>query len=229
MTRNPTDDRHRARYGDAVIDLDRVGGFALAAFIIIVVPGPSVLFVVSRGIALGRRAALATVLGNTLGAGVAAFLVSAGLGPIIAGSAAVFTVLKFVGAAYLIYLGIQAFRHRRSLSAALSDQVAEKSTRTIVREGFVVGITNPKIFVFFAAVLPQFVDRSGSPAPVQMLILASVFLAIGMLSDGAWGVLAGTVRQWVVRSPKRLETVGGIGGLAIVGLGVNLALTGRRN
>jgi threonine/homoserine/homoserine lactone efflux protein len=207
--------------------LDAIVKFAIAAWAIIIIPGPSVLFVISRGVALGRKAALATVAGNAAGAAIQAVLVSVGLGSIVARSTAVFNAVKFIGAFYLVWLGIKAFRARKSLTMPSADDGIDRSTRRIVREGFTVGISNPKTSVFFAAVLPQFVAQGGSNKPGQMLVLSAVFIAIALLSDGAYGLLAGTARSWFQRSPRRLETVAGIGGLAIVGLGVNLALSRR--
>jgi threonine/homoserine/homoserine lactone efflux protein len=217
------------RYCGDVIDIDRVAAFAVAAFIIIVVPGPSVMFVVSRGVALGRKAALATVVGNSLGAFSQGVLVVFGLGAIVTRSVAVYNVVKFVGALYLIWLGFRAFRHRRELSTELDAAAEPKSARRIVREGFVVGVTNPKVVVFFSAVLPQFVDRSRGAVTVQMLILLAVFAAITIVSDGTWGLIAGSVRSWFRRSPKRLEQMVGLGGLSIMGLGVRLAISRRHD
>jgi threonine/homoserine/homoserine lactone efflux protein len=204
-------------------------GFAVAALVIIAVPGPSVLFVVSRGVTLGRRAALATVVGNTLGELLLACLVAFGVGGIIATSDTVFTVVKIVGACYLVWLGWRHWRRRAELGASLRGVVARKSVPRIVREGFIVGFTNPKTAVFFAAVLPQFVDHRHGAAPLQMVVLAFVFAAIAVISDGTWGLAAGSVRAWLTRRPERLEVVGGVGGLAIMALGVRLALTGRRD
>jgi threonine/homoserine/homoserine lactone efflux protein len=201
--------------------------FMGAAFVIIVVPGPSVLFVISRGVALGRRAALATVLGNALGALVMAILVSFGLGAVITKSIVVFNIVKWVGAGYLVFLGVKAFRNRKELSAMLDVDALVGSDWKIVREGFVVGITNPKVLIFFGAVLPQFVHRDRGSVPLQMIVLALIFNAIALISDGAWGLLAGSVRSWFSGSPTRLEVIGGVGGLAIAGLGIRLALTGR--
>jgi threonine/homoserine/homoserine lactone efflux protein len=201
--------------------------FMGAAFVIIVVPGPSVLFVISRGVALGRRAALATVLGNALGALVMAILVSFGLGAVITKSIVVFNIVKWVGAGYLVFLGVKAFRNRKELSAMLDVDALAGSDWKIVREGFVVGITNPKVLIFFGAVLPQFVHRDRGSVPLQMIVLALIFNAIALISDGAWGLLAGSVRSWFSGSPTRLEVIGGVGGLAIAGLGIRLALTGR--
>jgi threonine/homoserine/homoserine lactone efflux protein len=212
-----------------VIDMDRVAAFAVAAFIIIVVPGPSVMFVVSRGVALGRRAALATVVGNSLGAFSQGLLVVFGLGRLVAKSVAAYTIVKLVGALYLVWLGFQAFRHRRELSIELDAATEPKSARRIVREGFVVGVTNPKVVVFFSAVLPQFVNRSRGGVTGQMLVLLLVFAAITIVSDGTWGLIAGSVRSWFRRSPKRLEQMVGLGGLSIMGLGVRLAISRRHD
>jgi threonine/homoserine/homoserine lactone efflux protein len=206
-----------------VIDAHRLLAFAAAAFALIVVPGPSVLFTISRGVSLGRKAAVVTVLGNSTGVLVQVALLAAGLGSIVARSIAVFNVVKFAGAAYLVHLGVQAFRHRRSLADALGSDTAPRPLGTILREGFVVGISNPKAMVFFAAVLPQFVDPTAGSVALQMILLGLVFVAIATVSDSAWGIAAGTARDWLGQSPRRLATVGGTGGLVIVGLGLRLA------
>lgn len=204
--------------------------FALASFVIIVVPGPSVLFVISRGVALGRRAALATVAGNTAGALLLAWLVAAGLGGIVATSIVAFTAVKLVGAAYLVYLGVQMWRHRRALPASLTGDVAPAPVARILRQGFVVGVTNPKVVVFFAAVLPQFVERDGgSPVWLQMGVLGLVFALVALGSDSAWALAAGTARTWFTRRPERLAHVGGVGGVVVMALGLRLAVTGRHD
>jgi threonine/homoserine/homoserine lactone efflux protein len=212
-----------------VVSTGQLLAFAVAAFVLIAIPGPSVLFIISRGVALGRRAALATVVGNAAGVYVQVAAVALGIGVIVERSAAVFTAVKLVGAAYLVFLGLRMFRERKSLAAVLDATVLPKSTRRILREGFIVGITNPKAIVFFAAVLPQFADPSRGYVPLQLLTLGLVFVAIALVSDGVWGVAAGTARAWLRSSPRRLQAVGGAGGLIIVGLGISLALTGRKD
>lgn len=204
-------------------------GFALASFLIIVVPGPSVLFVISRGVALGRRAALATVVGNTAGALLLAWLVAAGLGGVIAASIVAFTIVKVVGAVYLVYLGVQMWRRRRALPAVLTGAPEAAPARRILREGFVVGVTNPKVVVFFAAVLPQFVDRDGGPIWLQMALLGLVFALVALVSDSGWALLAGTARSWFARRPAALAHVGGLGAIVVMALGVRLALSGRHD
>jgi len=199
------------------------------SFLLIVIPGPSVLFVIGRALAQGRRAALTTVAGNTIGAYLLVIAVALGLGSIVERSALVFTMLKFLGGGYLVYLGIKAVRQRRALQNSFtSDGPAYGGMRTLW-EGFVVGVANPKTIVFFAAVLPQFVDRSQGHVALQMLLLGLVFNIIAVASDSVWGLGAATARTWFARSPKRLALVGGLGGFSMIGLGVTVAATGQNN
>jgi threonine/homoserine/homoserine lactone efflux protein len=211
-----------------MVDPSALAAFVLASFILVVVPGPSVLFVISRGVALGRKAAVLTVLGNEIGLFLQVLLVAAGVGSLVERSVVAYEVLRIAGAAYIVYLGVEAIRHRRSLSTVL-DVTATRSSRHIVREGFIVGITNPKAIVFFTAVLPQFVDPHGAAVPLQMVLLGLISVTVAFFSDSAWGVLAGTARAWLSGAPHRLERLGGAGGLMMIGLGTRLAVTGRRD
>jgi threonine/homoserine/homoserine lactone efflux protein len=172
---------------------------------------------------------VATVFGNAAGAYSQVLVVALGLGALIERSAALFTVVKLVGAAYIVFLGVQAIRHRRRLASVLDAATAPRGTRRILREGFVVGATNPKAAVFMAAVLPQFTDPARGHVPLQLLVLGLVFVAIALISDSIWGLAAGYARTWLGRSPQRLEALGGIGGVVMIGLGVRLALVGRRD
>ncbi len=211
-----------------MIPASNLAAFALAALVLIAVPGPSVLFVISRGVVLGRRAALATVLGNCAGVYVQVAAVALGIGVLVERSAAVYTTVELLGAGYLVWLGIRTFRRRRSLAVALGQPVAAKSGRRILREGFVVGVTNPKAAVFFAAILPQFTDPAAGHVPLQMLALGLVFVAIAIVCDGMWALVAGSAGRRLASSPRRLEAIGGAGGVVLVGLGVGLAVTGRK-
>ncbi len=203
--------------------------FLLTVYVLILIPGPSVLFVVSRGVALGRRAALVTVLGNATGFALQLTLVAIGIGSIVARSEAVFTILKLAGAAYLIYLGIRNIRDRKALANFFgTTDVAPKSLRRIMREGFLVGATNPKGVIIFTAVLPQFIDRSAGHVTLQLLTLGAICIVIALLSDGAWAIASGTARQWLGGSERRLEVLSATGGAMLVGLGVALAVTGRK-
>ena len=203
--------------------------FALLSFALIVIPGPNVLFVISRSLQLGRTAGVATALGGQVGVYAQVAAVAFGIGALVERSVAVFTVIKLAGAGYLVYLGVQAVWHRRSLAEALGVAAAKKSGLRILRDGFLVGITNPKAIVFFAAVLPQFVDRGAGQVPLQMLLLGAVFISIAVVSDGTWALVAGTARAWLARSPRRLELIGGTGGLMMIGIGASLAITGRKD
>ena len=203
--------------------------FTITAFVLIAVPGPSVLFVVSRAIALGRVVGVATVAGNTLGAFVQVVAVAFGIGPLVERSVALFTVMKLAGAGYLMFLGVQAVRHRHSLAEALGARVEHKTAARIVLDGFLVGVTNPKVIVFFVAMLPQFVDRQAGHVPRQIIVLGAIFAAIALISDSTWALAAGTVRAWLANSPRRLALIGGTGGLMMIGIGASLAITGRRD
>ena len=206
---------------------DHLVAFIVIAFVLIAVPGPSVLFVVTRSLTLGRGAGVATAIGNAAGVYVQAIAVALGLGALVQGSITTFTVIKLCGAAYLVFLGIQAVRHRHSLMAALALPVAPKLVRRVVADGFLVGVFNPKVIVFFMAVLPQFVDRTSGSATSQLLVLGAIFCAIAVVCDSVWALLAGTARAWLVSSPRRLAAIGGSGGLVMIGLGAGLAVSGR--
>ncbi|MDI2132181.1 LysE family translocator [Yinghuangia seranimata] len=211
-----------------MISAGQLAAFAAASFVLIIIPGPSVLFVVGRALAHGRRTALMTVVGGTLGAYTLVVAVALGLGSVVERSATVFWTLKLVGAAYLMYLGFKAWRSRGALREAFSTggSVGHGALRT-AWEGYTVGVTNPKTIVFFAAVLPQFVDRGQGHVAVQMLLLGLIFCAIGIVSDMVWGLAAAGARDWFANSPRRTSMVGGAGGLSMIALGVTIAVTGR--
>jgi threonine/homoserine/homoserine lactone efflux protein len=226
---------------------DRILVFAAVSALLIVVPGPSVLFVVGRALAHGRRTALASVAGNAAGALLLVAAVAAGVGGLVERSVAVYTAVKLAGAVYLTWLGVRAIRHRGSLRAALatpatapasasasaSDSASGSASASgVLRamgEGLLVGVSNPKTVVFFAAVLPQFVDRGAGHTVLQMLLLGVVFTLIALVSDSVWGMAAAGARAWFARSPRRMAAIGGVGGLTMIGLGVTVAVTGRKD
>lgn len=212
-----------------VVPAVNLWAFALAAFVLIVIPGPSVLFVLGRSLSLGRKGGFLSVFGNALGTLPAVALVSLGVGAIVAESIIVFTIIKFVGAAYLVYLGIQAFRHRNDHADTSPTAKTRPSSFRLLREGFIVGATNPKTIVFFVAVLPQFVDYDHGSIPLQMAALGMVFFTIALASDTVWALTAGTARVWFARNPKRLARMSAGGGLMMIGLGGGLALTGNKS
>lgn len=218
----------RAPEGFEAVPVDRLVTFAVLAFALIVIPGPSVLFVVGRALSVGRRAALATVLGNAAGEYLQLVLLAFGLGLVVERSELVFAVVKYVGAAYLVWLGLESLRKRKARAEALAVSAGPSGSWRAARDGFIVGATNPKTTIFFAAVLPQFVDPASGPVPVQMLLLGVIFLAIAVVSDSAWAFAAGTARRWLTRSRRLRESLNVGGGLIMIGLAVKLALSNRR-
>ncbi|GAA4849048.1 LysE family translocator [Saccharopolyspora rosea] len=211
-----------------MVSVDRLLVFAAVSFVIIAVPGPSVLFVVGRALAHGRGTALRTVVGNALGSYAVVVAVALGVGTVVQESAMAFTAVKFAGAAYLVFLGIKAVRAAPAALSTLPEPEPVRSGARTVREGFVVGLTNPKTFVFFTAVVPQFVDVHAGPVPVQMLLLGLIPAGIALLSDSTWGLFAATARDWVARAPRRMALVQRLGGFSMIGLGLSVAVTGRR-
>lgn len=208
----------------------QLAAFAVASFLFIQVPGPSLLFTIGRALTVGRRDALLSVVGNALGLVAQVVLVAVGLGAVVAASATAFTVLKLAGAAYVVYLGVQAIRHRGDARAALAateagHEAPASSSLASVRTGFLVGATNPKTIVFFVAFLPQFI-AAGAPAAPQLMLLGVLFGAMAVCSDACWALLAARARTWFARKPQRLDGLGATGGVMMVGLGAALVTTG---
>jgi threonine/homoserine/homoserine lactone efflux protein len=212
-----------------MVPLGSWAGFAALAVVIIAIPGPSVLFTISRALTVGRRSALFTVAGNALGVSVQVVVAAFGLGAVVEDSAVAFSVLRYLGAAYIVYLGVQAVVHRDSLATALGRRVAPVTTRRAVRDGLIVGVTNPKTIVVLVAVLPGFTDPAAGHLPLQLLLLGLLFPAIAVASDSLWALAAGTARAWLARSPRRMAAIGGSGGLVMIGIGASLAFTGRKD
>jgi threonine/homoserine/homoserine lactone efflux protein len=193
----------------------------MASLAIIIVPGPSVLFTLARGIAWGRLVAVLTAIGNGIGILVLSALVAVGLGPLLAHSKLFTTVVEAAGGFYLLWLGADALRHRHAHAASITHRESAKpAVRQVLRQGFVVGGFNPKALIFFVAVFPHFTDRSSGNLTVQLLVLGAIFTVIAVLSDGTWGMIAGTARQWLAGSPSRLVALRAIGGVVMIGLGV---------
>lgn len=203
--------------------------FSIASLVLIAIPGPSVLFVVGRSLALGRRGGLLSVLGNEIGGLPLVAAVALGVGTVVAESILVFTIIKMLGAAYLVYLGIAAFRHR-SDHLEMAAQAAPRTAPAWItlRQGIVVGVTNPKTIVFFVAALPQFVDFHAGQVAAQMMVLGLAFTVIAFVCDSMWALVAGTARAWFSSSTRRVAALRGTGGAMMIGLGGTLALTGNK-
>lgn len=195
--------------------------YLVAAMIIILAPGPSVLFVIARAIAWGRATAVATVAGNVTGAFTLSLMVAFGLGPILQRSESAYIGVQLLGGLYLIYLGVDALRHSKIHAEDMVNQgdIRPSAFRSI-RDGFWVGALNPKGLVFFAAILPQFIDRDSSSVTSQLVLMGATFAVLAFFSDGMWGIIAGTVRQWMATSPSRLVFMRRIGGAVMITLGI---------
>ncbi|MCD0444081.1 LysE family translocator [Glycomyces sp. A-F 0318] len=197
--------------------------FTAASLILIVVPGPSVMFTVSRAIAYGRKRAVLTAWGNALGTFCASALVAVGLGALVQESALAFAVVKYAGAAYLVYLGVKALRDRKGLMEAPEAEAGGRGRAlATMAEGFAVGLLNPKSILFFLAILPQFIDAGSGSATAQMLLLGGVFAVLCAACDTVWGVAASAAREALKRPRPRL-VLGRAGGTAMIGLGIAAA------
>ncbi len=204
----------------------RLPEYIVAAMVIILAPGPSVLFVIARAIAWGRKTAVFTVAGNVTGAFALSTLVAIGLGPILQKSDLAYAAIQWGGGLYLVYLGIDAIRHRRVHAEDMRNQgdIAPGIARSM-RDGFWVGALNPKGLVFYAAILPQFVDRDKGNVALQLIFLGAIFSILAFISDGSWGLLAGTARQWLATDPKRLEKLRATGGSVMIILGISVVIS----
>jgi threonine/homoserine/homoserine lactone efflux protein len=206
-----------------VPDPSRLALFVGAALLLLVVPGPSVLYIVTQSVSHGRRAGIASVAGITTGTLVHIAAATVGLSALLASSAVAFDVVKYLGAAYLIVVGV-----RRLLGL---ERAAEEHTRPprdlgrLYRQGIVVNTLNPKTALFFLAFLPQFVDPSRGAAWAQILALGLLFAALGFCSDGVWAVVAGTLGDRLRRSRRFPSMQRYVSGSVFVGLGAVAALS----
>ena len=212
-----------------VVVPSRIWEYCIAAVIIVLAPGPSVLFVLARAIAWGRATAIATVIGNVLGAFSLSVVVAVGLGPILQRSEIAFIAVQFLGGFYLVYLGIVAIKHSQIHASDMTNQGDIRPSKwKSMREGFWVGALNPKGMVFFAAILPQFVDREAGKVTSQLILMGAIFAVIALFSDGTWGILAGTIRNWLATELKRLVFMRMTGGIVMIILGLLTLLSAIR-
>ncbi len=202
-------------------------GFVAAALVVLLIPGPGVLYTVARSLSQGQRAGLVSVLGLSAGALVHVVAATVGLSALLLTSAIAFDIVKMLGAGYLIYLGIQALRTRGTAAAGL-EAPTPRSLCQLFSDGVLISVLNPKIAVFFLAFLPQFVDPARGPAAQQILLLGLLYVALALCTDGAYAVLAGRIRHWLgsrlVRGPAPHYASGAV----YIGLGVSTALAERQ-
>src|SRR6202521_4775327 len=166
-----------------------IGVFSLAAVLLLLAPGPAVLYIVARSIEQGRIAGLASVCGITTGTLVHVLAAALGLSALLASSALAFAVVKYAGAGYLIYIGVRRILSRTETPAARIE-LPRRSLGRLYRDGFIVNLLNPKTALFFLAFLPQFVDPARGAVAMQMLILGVLFVAVALLSDSSYALLA---------------------------------------
>lgn len=206
-----------------MVPLENVLTFIAFALVIIAIPGPSVMFAISRALVLGRRGAVLTVVGNGIGVFVQAIAVSVGLGVLIQSNDVLMTVIRLAGAAFLVYLGVTAIRHRRD-GLSLDAPADAPTSRHLLRESIIVGLSNPKTIVFFSAAFPQFVVSAGGPIVWQMIELSVIFVILGISGDAVYALSAGAARDWFAKSPQRVVIMRTIGGIAMTTLGVVTAV-----
>jgi threonine/homoserine/homoserine lactone efflux protein len=201
--------------------------FALAATALIVVPGPAVLYIVAQSVGQGRRAGLVSASGVATGGLVHATGAAIGLSGLLLSSATLFSIVKFAGAGYLIYLGV-----RRLLGLEVSALAAPTATRSrgqLYRDGAVVNILNPKTALFFYAFLPQFLDPARGSVALQAVVLGVLFVAIALVSDSIWALASGSAAGWLKERPLAVTLERWLTGTVLVGLGAAAALTGSRH
>jgi threonine/homoserine/homoserine lactone efflux protein len=195
--------------------------FAAASLALLAVPGPAVIYVVTRSLDQGRTAGLVSVLGVETGTFAYALAAAAGLTGLIAASETGFTVVRYAGAAYLVYLGVRKLLEGEEAPGSLSSA----RSRLFLR-GVLVQLLNPKIAIFFLAFLPQFVDSSRGPIAVQILVLGTIFTLLAVLSDSAYVLLAGAVGGWLRTSRRSRSRLAKLSGGIYIGLGITAALSG---
>lgn len=196
-------------------------GTVLALFI---APGPSVVFVVSRGVSLGRSAALTAVAGNTLG--LCSQLAIVVLGPgLVPDSHTLFRVLKLAGALWLLYLGVSSIRRRQALAAAIrGDALVPATRRALVRDGWVVGITNPKGLITFTSIAPDAIHSAHGTITLALAALGAIGVLVALIADGAWGLASGVLSAFLGDSPRRSERLNVAGGVLMIAFAVGLAV-----
>lgn len=201
-------------------------GFAAGALILLLIPGPAVLYIVARSLDQGRRAGLISVLGLSVGGLVHVAAATAGLSAILLTSATAFGIVKGLGAGYLIYLGIRTFLDKGATQRLESSTA--RSSRRVFTDGMLVAVLSPKTALFFLAFLPQFVDSRRGPLPPQILMLGIVFMGMALVTDSAYALLAGSLRERLDERVLEKPLSRYLRGSLYVGLGISTALTGRR-
>ena len=205
--------------------------FAVAAVTLLVIPGPAVLYIVTRSVDQGRAAGLASVCGVHVGTLLHVAAAALGLSALLVSSATAYDTVRWLGAAYLVWLGVRRLlaRDEDVLEAAAGPDARRPGLGRIFAQGVVVNVLNPKTALFFFAFLPQFVDTSRGSVPFQVVVLGAAFVLLGLLSDGAYALLASTGAGWLRRRPRVARTSRLVSGGVLISLGVTTALAGSRS
>jgi threonine/homoserine/homoserine lactone efflux protein len=211
--------------GVIIPEASLLGLFVAAAIVLLVTPGPAVLYIVARSVEQGRWAGLVSALGVHVGTLVHVVAAALGVSALLASSALAFDIVKYLGAVYLIYLGVRKLVGWDQ--RADGEVSAPRSLRRLFAQGVVVNILNPKTALFFLAFLPQFVDASKGAVGLQILTLGLIFVALGVISDGLYAIVAGTAGSWLKRGGRLLRIERYVTGGVFVGLGVTAALAGN--
>ncbi len=190
--------------------------FSLAALVLLVVPGPAVLYIVNSSITQGAKAGLVSVAGIHVGTTVHVTAGVLGLSALLMASATAFGVVKVAGAVYLVWLGVRTWSGTRTKDA---EDAAPRSLRRVFVDGVLVNTLNPKIAAFFLAFVPQFVDHTRPDTTSQLLILGGLFIALGIISDGAYALAAGSIGGLFARTRAYATVRDRVGGVVLVGLG----------
>jgi threonine/homoserine/homoserine lactone efflux protein len=200
--------------------------FAGAALALLVVPGPSVIYIVTRGIHQGRAAAIVSVVGVTTATLVHTVLAAAGLSAILASSAVAFAIVKYAGSAYLVFLALRTWLDRSAERLDLPRPAAD--LRRVYLEGFLVNLLNPKTALFILALLPQFVDPARGAAGVQILLLGGILASLGLVSDGTYAVASGSIGSWLRNRRSIAGVQRRVSAAIYAALGIGTALLGER-
>jgi threonine/homoserine/homoserine lactone efflux protein len=207
-----------------MLNLDRLPLFMAASIVLLLTPGPAVLYIVARSIDQGRRAGLVSVLSIEVGNLFHALVVSLGLSALLLSSSLAFNLVKYLGAAYLVYLGVRKLMANAGVAGLGNIQIEPQSLKRIFQQGVTVAVLNPKTALFFLAFLPQFVDRSRGPVSQQLLALGCLFVLMALVSDGMYALLASSARQWLKSSQWVVLGERYMAGLIFIGLGIMAAL-----
>lgn len=208
-----------------MISLTQFALFSFTSIVLIFTPGPDIIYVMTRGMAQGRRAALSAAAGFAIGNFAHTFFAIAGLSALITSSATAFAAVKYAGALYLMYIGFKMLRSKASLVAG--GRLGELQCRVIFRQSILANIMNPKVAVFFLAFFPQFVDASRGQVALQMLTLGSTFVVLTMIGFGIVALLSGEIGRWLNRSARIGNAVGQVAGGVLMALGLRLAWPDR--